>query len=289
MSLSFTEGSVYELLRRDPSLAFDPQVAHAGLIYDAEARAQLERVHCAYASIAKDAGLPVVLQTDTWRASRDRVRASGLPETINEDNVAFLRGIWPGATVLGLMGPRGDAYQPTEALSEEDAEEYHSWQAERLIGANLLMAATLPALSEARGLAKAMGASGKPFILSFVVRASGHLLDGNSLSSAVQSIDSLELPPKMYALNCVHPDVASEALQNTDASVRHRIRWLQANASKMSPEELDNSQELRTSDPDEWATAMLRVARDFHLQVLGGCCGTDAEHIRSLVKKYRVR
>jgi homocysteine S-methyltransferase len=284
MSLSLTEGSVYELLRRDPSMIFDEHVAHAGLIYDPRARATLERVHRGYAAIAREAGLPLILQTDTWRASRDRVRASGLPETINEDNVAFLREISEGATILGLLGPYGDAYKPSEALSEVEAEEYHSWQAHRLKGADLLMAATLPALSEAMGLARAMGATGRPCILSFVVRESGQLLDGTSLTDAILLIDRLTPEPKMYAINCVHPDTAHVALQNTGVAARSRIKWLQANASRLSPEELDDSPELHTSDPDEWAQAMMRVALEFDLEVIGGCCGTKASHIGALAK-----
>lgn len=284
MSLTLTEGSVYELLRREPSITFDEHVAHASLIYSAQARSTLEQVHRGYASLAKDAELTVILQTDTWRASRDRVRSSGLPETINEDNVAFLREISEGATVLALLGPYGDAYNPHEALSEVDAEAYHSWQAQRLKDADLLMAATLPALSEAKGLARAMGATGKPYVLSFVVRQSGQLLDGTPLAEAVQEIDRLNPAPAMYAINCVHPDIACEALESTEVSVRTRIKWLQANASRQSPEELDGSPELLTTDPVEWAEAMMRVACEFDLRVLGGCCGTDANHIRALAR-----
>ena len=78
--------------------------------------------------------------------------------------------------ICGLMSCRGDAYKPAERLSEDGAFRFHSWQAEKLAeaGVDFLLAATLPALSEAIGLAAAQAATGKPYIISFVLRPQGN-------------------------------------------------------------------------------------------------------------------
>jgi hypothetical protein len=62
------------------------------------------------------------------------------------------------------MSCRRDAYSPAEALLVDEAPEFHAWQAGKLAdtGADFLLAATLPALSEATGLALALAATGKP-------------------------------------------------------------------------------------------------------------------------------
>jgi homocysteine S-methyltransferase len=105
------------------------------------------------------------------------------------------------------MSCRGDAYSPAEALLVDEALEFHAWQAGKLAdtGADFLLAATLPALSEATGLALALAATGKPYLLSFVVRPEGTLLDGTPLKDAIAAIDSAVTPsPLAYLINCTH-------------------------------------------------------------------------------------
>ncbi|MGZ8869355.1 MAG: homocysteine S-methyltransferase family protein, partial [Thermoanaerobaculia bacterium] len=89
-----TEGSVYELLRRDPRIVFDPHIAHAGLIYDDASRALLAGVHAAYIEIARERGLPIIAFADTWRASAARIAISAFRgRAVNRDNLEFLRGV----------------------------------------------------------------------------------------------------------------------------------------------------------------------------------------------------
>jgi len=59
----------------------------------------------------------------------------------------------------------------------------HYWQAEKLAdtGVDFLLAATLSAFSEATGLALALAATAKPYVLSFVVRPEGTMLEGTPL------------------------------------------------------------------------------------------------------------
>jgi homocysteine S-methyltransferase len=55
---------------------------------------------------------------------------------------------------------------------------------------------------------------------------------------------------------------------------------LRANASRRSHAELDNSTELDVGDPHELAEQYAELLRRFpHINVLGGCCGTDHRHV----------
>jgi methionine synthase I (cobalamin-dependent) len=64
-----------------------------------------------------------------------------------------------------------------------------------------------------------------------------------------------------------------------------RVRGLKANASPLSPKELDKLDHVAASDCRTWARDEIACAREFDLTILGGCCGTDQHHIEALAKE----
>jgi homocysteine S-methyltransferase len=236
--------------------------------------------------------------TDTWRANQERIARSRFSgRRINHDNARFLIGLresyGPAASPIcigGLTGPRGDAYKPEEAPSAQEAEAFHAPQLEALAGAGVdfLMAATLPAFPEARGIAAAMARTGLPCLLSFVIRRDGALLDGTPLTQAIEALDGGAAPPSGYAVNCVHPSVFHEGLDELERrcpGLSRRIVMFQANTSARDPRELDGASELETEEPEALADSMWRARSRFHTPILGGCCGTDASHIECLARR----
>jgi S-methylmethionine-dependent homocysteine/selenocysteine methylase len=82
-------------------------------------------------------------------------------------------------------------------------------------------------------------------------------------------------------VNCAHPTHFAHVL--ADAAWMKRLRGLRANASKRSHAELDNSPELDTGNPVELGAEYGDLLRRFpHINVLGGCCGTDHRHIEQI-------
>jgi homocysteine S-methyltransferase len=191
-----------------------------------------------------------------------------------------------------MLGCAGDAYRPETGLPEKEATDFHRPQTQALAaaGADCLLAATLPHLGEARGIARVMAACGIPYLLSFIVRPDGALLDGTPLGEAVASIDTAIAPaPLCYLVNCVHPRHFESAMQSQGdrRMVRDRVIGLQANASARSPEELDGSACLDADPPEVLADAMLRLHRRFGTKILGGCCGTDDRHIAWIARRAK--
>jgi homocysteine S-methyltransferase len=192
----------------------------------------------------------------------------------------------------GIIGPKGDAYKPEQALLADEAETFHEYQIEALAeaGVDYLMALTLPAISEAHGIARAMAATGLPYILSFVIRRDGTLLDGTPLDEAIESIDmGVGSPPVGYFVNCVHPTVLLEALMRDNAKERGVIRRLvgfHANTSTKRPEELDGLEQLETEEPQALAAHMMDVYKQWGIPILGGCCGTSTNHIECLARQH---
>lgn len=292
------EGAVIERLRRDIGLELDPYLVNSAFIYEDAKRAALEGIYRQYLDIGREFGLPLLLSTPTWRASRERIGAAGLAGVdVNGDNTRFLRallkryGTYAQRVVLcGLLSCHGDAYRPGDALGVEEARKIHAWQAGKLAasGVDLLLAATLPALSEATGLAFALAETGKPYLISFVVRPEGTLLDGTPLKDALAAIDAaVTARPQAYLVNCTHASFARSALMhptNSSDFVRQRVVGLLANTAALSPEELDESTGLIEEEPGTFGSSMAALKRELGLKILGGCCGTDQRHIRSLAE-----
>ena len=217
-------------------------------------------------------------------------------KTINTDAFLFVDNIRKSygsfsekIYIGGLTGCKGDAYKPEEALSENEAYHFHKEQMQILAdaGVDFLFASTLPALTEAIGIAKAMSETKKDYVISFVIRDNGKLLDGTLLTDAIRIIDeSVSTPPLFYLTNCIHPDVLHKSflnLKDEDDILRKRLFGIQANASSKSPEELDTLENLDADSPANWARGMVDLNKKYNLKILGGCCGTDARFISSIV------
>ena len=290
------EGAVIERLRRDTKWDLDPHVVNAAFIYEEKKRAELAFIYRQYLDVGFSLGLPLLLSTPTWRASRERIKSAGYEERhVNEDNYRFLDDLRMAygayankVAICGLMSCRGDAYNPSEALSEDDARAFHAWQAQKLAetGVDFLLASTLPALSEATGIASAQAVTGKPYIISFVFRPDGTLLDGTPLKDAVSAIDAKVNPkPLAYLCNCTHASIFRSAMMHEthiSSLVRKRVVGLLANTAALEPKSLDSSKELVTEAPEVFGRDVASLHREFGTKILGGCCGTDQRHILSL-------
>lgn len=287
------EAALGERLKREYGLSFDEHVAMASLVYDEKGREALASLWNEYIGVAKKYNLPFIATTPTRRANRQRVSDSSFAQCIIQDNVSFLKSI-RGATnvemyIGGLMGCKGDAYQATEVLSVEHAKQFHSWAAELFeqAGADFLFAGIMPALTEAVGMAQAMAETSLPYIISFMVSSSGHLIDGNSIDHAIRVIDnSTRQRPLCYMANCVHPRVLHQALNypvNQTLLVRERFCGIQSNSSPLSSAELDNAIELHCSDSNELAQDIMGLRSVINqIKIVGGCCGTDNKHLEKI-------
>lgn len=293
------EGAVIERLRRETDFELDPHIVNSAFIYDESKRAAVEAIYRQYLDIGRQYDLPLILSTPTWRASQERIADAGYAQAdVNRDNYHFLDALRKSygryaekVAICGLMSCRGDAYDPDQYLSATQAHGFHTWQAEKLAtaGVDFLMAATLPTLSEASGLSAAMADTGVPYIISFVVRPEGTLIDGTPLKAAIQSIDAAAGPqPLAYMVNCTHASIFRKALfheVNSSSLVRNRVCGLLANTAALKPEELDDSDNLVTETPETFGPSVGDLNRDLGMKIVGGCCGTDDRHIRHLAKR----
>lgn len=296
-----TEGAIIERLKREFNVELDPNIVHAGMIYDHEHSKILQLIFTQYIDIAQKYDLPMMITTPTRRANEERIsKTRYYDKDVNGDSIIFLKEIRKSydefskhVYIGGLMGCKGNAYDAKEALAVDDAYNFHLQQAQSLAmaGADYLFAAVMPALTECIGMARAMSQTNFPYIISFVIRETGTLLDGTWLDEAIKRIDSsVDTPPICYMVNCIHPNVLNQALANPNLDTKFimsRLFGIQANTSSKSPEELDGSSEL-FSDPEEVIIeGLINLRQQFGLKILGGCCGTDQRHIEGLARSIR--
>lgn len=287
--LILAEAAVAERLRRMPDVELHPQLFNTPLIYDPPAAERMAGIYREYIDIARCADLPLLLAAPTWRLDAGRVAEAGVPPTINRDAVAYMRALADASgadrlRVGGLLGPAGDCYAPAEALAADAAQRFHAPQAAALAdaGVDYLLGLTMPALSEAEGMARAMIATGVPTFVSFCIDRHGVVLDGTPLSQAIARMDAaLDPAPLGYWVNCSYPTFLCADEQ--DPAALRRLVGFDANASSRGHADLDGAGETHQDPVADWAAQQWALHREHGVQILGGCCGTTGEHLRALV------
>jgi len=294
-SLFLTDGGIETTLIFHEGLEL-PDFAAFHLLKTAEGREALLKYFRAYAEIAQRLGTGLILESATWRASADwGARLGYTPEALAEANrvsISLLEQIreefenGPTRIVIsGCVGPRGDGYVAHSVMSAQQAENYHREEIETFAGtsADMVCAITMNYVEEAIGISRAAERARMPVALSFTVETDGRLPTGQTLRAAIEQVDeSTGGYPRYYMINCAHPTHFEGALAD-EGRWLGRVRGLRANASRKSHAELNESAVLDVGDPVELGGDYARVKGHLrHLNVMGGCCGTDHRHIEQI-------
>ena len=134
---------------------------------------------------------------------------------------------------------------------------------------------------EALGVAQAAASFGIPAVLSFTVETDGRLPDGTSLGDAVAAVDEGG-SPAYFMVNCAHPQHVLRAFDDPGPWVE-RIRGMRSNASTQSHAELDEAESLDEGDVELLVSSHRTLEEQLPaLEIVGGCCGTDARHVAAL-------
>lgn len=272
-----------------------PQFSAFHLLNDTRALDALREYYRAFADIAVELGTGFIFDSLTYRASRDWGRLLGYDApalaAMNHRclelyrDIAAAAGLAPSRTVIsGCIGPKGDAYKTNVNLSPEAAQAYHHGQIATFkeAGAHLVTALTINATDEAIGIARAANEVGLPVVLSFSLEKNRRLLSGETLQQAVETVDTeTGQGPAYYMINCAHPLDFEPALN--DQSWVGRLRGVRANASTLEHGLLCQLGHLEEGEPDELAAQYRQIKAAYpHMNVFGGCCGTDHVHVEKI-------
>jgi S-methylmethionine-dependent homocysteine/selenocysteine methylase len=278
-----------------------PHFAAFHLLKDAAGTAALRRYFVRYAQIARANETGFILESPTWRASPDWGEklgySTGALASANAKSIELMQELrWEfqsvrtPVVVSGCVGPRGDGYDPGTVMSSDEAQDYHVEQIRVLAEtqADMIAAITMTNASEAIGITHAAQAARMPVAISFTLETDGRLPTGQSLAEAIAEVDEATgRALAYYMINCAHPTHFYAALAGKGGWL-DRIRGIRANASKRSHAELNEAPDLDAGDPVELGEEYrAMVSRLPHINVLGGCCGTDHRHIAQICSACR--
>tara|TARA_B110000438_G_C15699593_1_gene600432 strand:- start:73 stop:1017 length:945 start_codon:yes stop_codon:yes gene_type:complete len=266
------------------------------LLNDTDGRERLYNYFARHAKIAKENKTGFILDSVTWRASSAwGIKLGYSEEDLEEINLKSIeilervRNDFEGQSskfvISGCLGPHGDGYKPTEKLSIQEAETYHTRQIETFSKSNadMVTAFTMTYSEEAIGIVRAAAYIGMPVVISFTVETDGKLPSGETLKQAIEAVDqATENAAAYFMLNCAHP-VHFEHILLPDQPWASRLKGIRANASSKSHAELDESEVLDDGNPVELGRQYKNfMERLPDLKILGGCCGTDHRHIEEI-------
>ncbi len=273
-----------------------PMFAAIGLLSTEKGRTVIWDYYRDYLQLANEKARHFILEAPTWRANPDWAEPLGytLEELLqlNRDAVDMMVALRDKyavkgnkVVISGCIGPRGDGYVADNAMTVEQARQYHGLQIQTIAdsAADMVSAMTMNYLEEAIGITLAAQDADIPVVISFTTETNGRLPSGETLQQAITRVDAAtNQGPVYYMINCAHPDHFRDALASNAPWV-HRIRSIRANASRKSHQELDESTELDRGNPAEFGSLYAQLRQSFpQLTVLGGCCGTDLQHISSV-------
>ena len=293
--LYLTDGGIETTLIFHEGLEL-PDFAAFHLLQTKNGENALRKYFRAYAEIAKRFGLGLILESATWRASRDwGTRLGYTPEALADINrkaiqmLVELRKEFENeqtkVVISGCFGPRGDGYVPGNIMTVQEAETYHWDQVKTFANsaADMVCAITMNYVEEAIGITRAARRANMPVVISFTVETDGNLPTGQSLKSVIGQVDGATSGyPAYYMINCAHPTHFEHVLAGGGQWLE-RIRGLRANASHRSHAELNEAPDLDMGNPVELGMQYAHLAKQLsHLNVMGGCCGTDHRHVEQI-------
>ncbi len=279
-----------------------PSFAAYPLAATDDGRAALAEYYGGFVRIAASLGTALVLDTPTWRANPDWAATVGHDRKQLAELIAAAVGVveearsaWTGdqpCLISGAIGPRGDGYVVGDAMSAEMAAAYHSFQIDAFASTpvDVVTAMTLTYVEEAVGIARAAEAAGLPVVIAFTVETDGRLPSGLPLGEAIEATDAATGGyPLHYMINCAHPTHFADVLADA-APWTARLGALRANASSLSHAELDEAIELDRGDPADLAARYQDLLEHLpSIHVVGGCCGTDHQHVEAIANAVRAR
>lgn len=295
--LYLTDGGIETTLIFQEGLEL-PDFAAFHLLQTEDGEKALQKYFRTYAEIAKRFETGLILESATWRASKDWGARLGYTSKdladVNRKAIDMLVDIRKEyesdripVVISGCIGPRGDGYVPGNVMSVEEAEAYHWAQIETFAntGVDMVTAITMNYVEEAIGITRAAKRANIPVAISFTVETDGNLPTGQSLKSAIEQVDEVTSGyPAYYMINCAHPTHFEQVVAEGGKWLE-RIRGVRANASQRSHAELNEAPDLDSGNPVELGKQYAGLTKHLsRLNVMGGCCGTDHRHLEQIAE-----
>lgn len=183
--------------------------------------------------------------------------------------------------VAGSVGPTGEIMAPMGTLTHETAVEMFHEQAEGLKagGADVLWVETISAPEEYKAAAEAAKLADMPWCGTMSFDTAGRTMMGFTSADLAALVETLDAPPLAYGANC---GVGASDLLRTVLGFRAAgsERPVIAKGNAGIPKYVDGH--IHYDGTPELMARYAVLARDAGAKIIGGCCGTQPEHLRQM-------
>jgi 5-methyltetrahydrofolate--homocysteine methyltransferase len=183
--------------------------------------------------------------------------------------------------LAGSMGPTGEILEPVGSLSIEAAAEMFEEQARGLIagGVDVLWAETISAPEELRAAALAVERVGHPWCCTMSFDTAGRTMMGVTAADMVALVETLPVRPVAFGANC---GVGASDLLRTVLGFAGAGPGLPVIAKgNAGVPKFVHGEVCYDGSPALMADYAV-LARDAGARIIGGCCGTQAEHLAAM-------
>ncbi len=249
-----------------------------------------ERIAGNYRSFI-ESGSDIIL-TNTFGGNRYRLGLHGSGHRVDELNFKAARIAREQVDVLdhtvlvgGSIGPTGEILEPLGSLSIQQAADAFAEQARALErgGADLLWIETMSSREEAESALIGTSAVSLPVVLTFSVDTNGRTMMGLSPSDIFDFGNAAPNRPAAIGVNCGTGAAETvAALVNIMSARRDSVSSMAivVKANCGIPEYVDGR--IVYSGTVETMSEYVKLAVDAGADIIGGCCGTTSEHVRSM-------
>jgi 5-methyltetrahydrofolate--homocysteine methyltransferase len=245
-----------------------------------------ERIEDLHSGFVK-AGADLIL-TNSFGANRHRLKlhqCEDRADDINRRAARLARGIADAADrpvlVAGSMGPTGELFAPVGSLSHADGVAAFAEQAMALAagGADVLWIETISSEQELRAAVEGAAAAGLPIVVTMSFDTNGRTMMGLTPSAFGELARALPVQPAAIGANC--GTGASELIATVAGIAEARPdAVIVAKGNCGIPEYRDGH--IHYSGTPELMAEYARMALDAGARIIGGCCGTTAEHLGAM-------
>jgi len=231
-----------------------------------------------------DAGADIIL-TNSFGGTRYRLKLHNAETRIRELNVSAARIARAAAdasgrevVVAGSIGPTGEILQPIGPLSADAAREAFAEQAAALAegGADVLWIETMSSREEVEAAIEGARSSGLPVVSTLSFDTNGRTM----MSLMPSELAAIHRSHGLLACgsNCgVGPSEMVASILNL-ATASDPSAVLVAKANCGIPQYVDGA--IQYNGTPELMATYACMAFDAGARIIGGCCGTTAEHLR---------
>lgn len=245
-----------------------------------------ERITALYSG-AVEAGSDLFL-TNTFGGNASRLKlheAQGRVHELNRIGAEIGRTVADKAgrkvLVAGSMGPTGEIFAPMGTLTHDLAVEMFHEQAEGLKagGADVLWVETISAAEEYRAAAEACQRAGMPWVGTMSFDTAGRTMMGVTAVDFVKLIGKLSCAPVAFGANC---GTGASDLLRTILGIAAQGPELPivAKGNAGIPKYVEGH--IHYDGTPELMADYACLARDAGATIIGGCCGTMAEHLSQM-------